>query len=286
MKFFTSITVFLLFLTIHPSFGENSVSFAVIGDAGHPSVHTNVIKESIKSSGVKNLILPGDNIYDLSLSYDDVWGSWNEFNFSVVALGNHHQSYEEEIEYFKIPNEYFSKVFKGIKFIVLNSDNKLNVDEQVSFLEKELKFSSGDQPLFVVFHHPPATVSYRHSWQEREEFQNAIRPILLRYRHKIDAILVGHDHQASMFTYGNIPVIVSGAIFEYFPSRYVDQVIDGVTAQSIWRFESGYYWTRLDVDKKNNWTWVNFINGYEDKVVCSIKLTKNKEVIVRPNCKK
>lgn len=286
MKFFTSITVFLLFLTIHPSFGENSVSFAVIGDAGHPSVHTNVIKESIKSSGVKNLILPGDNIYDLSLSYDDVWGSWNEFNFSVVALGNHHQSYEEEIEYFKIPNEYFSKVFKGIKFIVLNSDNKLNVDEQVSFLEKELKVSSGDQPLFVVFHHPPATVSYRHSWQEREEFQNKIRPILMRFRHRIDGILVGHDHQASIFSYGDIPVIVSGAVFEYFPSRFVDQTINGIVASSIWRFDSGYFWVRLDVDKKNNWTWVNFIDAYKDKVVCSIKLSKQGPMIVRPNCKK
>lgn len=286
MKILIPITFFLLLIPVHSSFSEDSISFAVIGDAGHPTSKTEQIRLSIQDSNIQNLILPGDNIYDLSLTYDDVWSSWQQFKFPIVALGNHHQTYLEEIEYFSMPGEFYLKKFEGINFIVLNSDNTQNINAQVSFFADKIKSVPRTEPLFIVFHHPPATISYRHSWQEREAFHNAIRPILLRYRHKIDAILVGHDHQASIFSYGDIPVIVSGAIFEYFPSRDVDQYIDGAKAKTIWRFQSGHYWVRLDVDKKNKWNWINFINVDTDTVDCSIRISRSHPMVVQPNCGK
>jgi hypothetical protein len=279
------LNLLVILFSIAATFSSDTVSFAIIGDAGHPGQQTEQVRQSILKSDVKNLILPGDNIYDLSLSYDDVWSNWIDFDFPVVAIGNHHQSYPEEIAYFNMPGEYYSKKFKGIHFVVLNSDNRENIQEQSLFLEKHLKSHKRDEPLFIVFHHPPATVSYRHSWHEREDFQNLIRPILMRFSHKIDAILVGHDHQASIFSYGDIPVIVSGAIFEFFASRHVDQLISGVHAETIWRFNEGFFWVRLDVDKSNKWSWINFIDVNRNKVVCSIKIKKNKDMEIRSNCK-
>ena len=275
----------VLILLAFNSFAE-TVTFAIIGDAGHPNANTRRVQESIKNSNVKKLILPGDNLYDLSLSYDYVWSPWkNEgFDFSVVALGNHSLSYEEEMSYFDMPSEYFLKVIDGVNFIVLNSDNQDNISSQVSFLYKTLSELPKDQPTFIVFHHPPATVSYRHSWQERKEFHDQIRWVLKRFSKKIDAIFVGHDHQASMFTYGSIPVIVSGAIFEYFPSRDARNYIDGMLVESVWRFKKGYFWVRVDVDKTNKWTWFNFVNVDDNRVDCSIRVSKKAGMLRRPNC--
>ena len=88
-----------------------TLTFAVIGDAGLKNKHSEKIRLSIKKSKIKNLILPGDNLYDLSSTYEEVWNDWLEdgFDFSVVALGNHYLSFEEEMNFFNMPGEYFKR---------------------------------------------------------------------------------------------------------------------------------------------------------------------------------
>ena len=279
--------LFLIYLISFSCFAK-VLTFAVIGDAGYKNRHSEKVRYSIKKSKIKKLILPGDNLYDLNFTYDEVWGDWlgDDFDFSVVALGNHYLSFEEEMNFFDMPGEYFKKKINGVNFIVLNSENRLNVEEQSNFLKDELDKISEKEQTFIVFHHPPATISYRHGWEERKEFHEELRKTLTTNHHKIDAILVGHDHQASLFLYGKIPVIVSGAIFEYFPARRVNTTINNLRVKTVWAFDSGYFWTRLDIDTKKKVTWINFIDAYKDKVMCSIRVSKKSRMIIRNNCKR
>ena len=41
-----------------------------------------------------------------------------------------------------------------------------------------------------------------------------MRPVLKKWSSKINLIINGHDHIASLFTYDDLPVLVSGAVFE------------------------------------------------------------------------
>ena len=133
-------TLYRLFLTL---IIFNSATFAnpygVIGDAGVKNYYSQLTKSSLLKSGIKSLILPGDNLYITTNEYEDVWGSWLEDGFDfLVAIGNHHRSYEEEIRYFKMPGEFYVKDEGRARFIILNSDNEDNVSEQMEFLEKNL----------------------------------------------------------------------------------------------------------------------------------------------------
>ena len=131
------------------SFNLYANPYALIGDAGLKNKKSIQVKDSIYESGVKKLILPGDNIYNLRQTYDQVWEDWlnTDLEFYVVAIGNHHQSYEEEIQFFNMPGEYFEKTDEYAKFIVLNSDNEKTADEQVAFLSNLLSLQTKDSIL-------------------------------------------------------------------------------------------------------------------------------------------
>ena len=109
-----------------------------------------------------------------------------------------------------MPAEFYSRVLNDTaRFIVLNSDNSANVKEQAAFLDKELQAA---QMIFVVFHHPSLTVAHNgHIWTEKKAFQQAVRPIFAKYRAKITALIVGHDHLASLHHFDDLPVVLSAA---------------------------------------------------------------------------
>jgi 3',5'-cyclic AMP phosphodiesterase CpdA len=261
-------------------------TFAVIGDAGQWNKRSESVRDSILASNVRRLILPGDNIYDLTKTYEQVWSPWSSkgLEFDVVAIGNHRKSYQEEVEFFKMPGEYFEKISGNLRFLVLNSDNTKNVDAQITWLSEKMAEPS---PLFtiVVFHHPPATISRFHSWQEKENFQKKLRPILIANSAKINAILVGHDHQASLFTFGQIPVIVSGAVWESRAAQAANHVMDGkLEIKTHWVNSGGFYWVRLDLNDEDQSLLVNFIRTDVAGVSCTILLKRNEAPSLRPNC--
>src|SRR4051794_15662267 len=85
-------------------------TFAVIGDAGKINSNADSVRESIQRQKVHRLILPGDNLYHKT--YTKVWQAWRDLSmtFDVVAIGNHNDGYAEEVRYFDMPGEYYSKV--------------------------------------------------------------------------------------------------------------------------------------------------------------------------------
>ena len=85
-------------------------SFGVIGDCGMIAPLARKTRLSMDYAGITQLILPGDNIYDVYKSYDEVWRTWinRGFKFGIVAIGNHTLGYKEEARYFGMPAEYYT----------------------------------------------------------------------------------------------------------------------------------------------------------------------------------
>jgi hypothetical protein len=177
--------LFLVFGAIQvfcPATKAETLDFAIIADGGEWNSSARLTRDSVLRTPIRSLILPGDNLYNSN--YANVWGNWsqNGFTFDVPAIGNHNDGYEAEMAFFRMPGEYFSKVYPGIaRFIVLNSDNNSTGSTQASFLDSEL--TAATEPfVFLVYHHPTYTLSHFHGWKDKKKFQQAIRPVLWRRR--------------------------------------------------------------------------------------------------------
>lgn len=262
-------------------------TFAVLGDAGNWDKHTKEVRKSIRNSAdIHRLILPGDNLYELSKSYADVWSNWAGFSFSAVAIGNHTLGYKEEAAFFRLPGEYYTRVWgEDLLLIVLNSDNEKNVEAQMAWLDETLKTAS-QQFIALVYHHPSYTVTSHHGWKEKERFQTTLRTILKRYSDKISLLINGHDHISTLVELdGRIPMLVSGASFESRPAEPVNyKAEDGTSVKTSWLYEDGSHWTRLDFNTEEGDIWMNFVNAKLDRVECSIR-AKNHKTSLNENCK-
>lgn len=262
-------------------------SYGVLGDAGKTNRWVKTVRSSLKKAGVSRLVLPGDNIYSFWRSYAGVWEPWREmgFTFDVVALGNHNKGYDREMAYFQMPGEYFSVVQEDARFIVLNSDRESSVEEQGEFLEQELS-AAREKFVFIVYHHPTFTVSKFHDWQEKYDFQLMIRPLISKYRDRITALLVGHDHIATVVDLGGVPMIVSGAAADARAGKRVSVRESGVEIRTRWLAEKGIYWARLDLSAEEDAAWISFYR--EDKapgLVCKARIFPA-PVIYDQNCQR
>lgn len=255
---------------------------AVIGDAGKSGTSLEFLKRSIAKEEITSLIMPGDNLY--SGTYESVWDSWKEagFQFDVVALGNHHGGYWNEVNYFGMPGEYFSTVKSGARFIVLNSDNTMSVDQQFAWLEKEM-VRVQENLVFLVFHHPTFTVSPKHNWQERREFQLKMRQFLKSHGSKITALLIGHDHISTFIEFGSIPVVLAGSGREARPADPVFYTEDGFQIRTRYLAPQSQHWAVLEVNEGTLDATVHFVRVSDQKKVCSAQLSQGK-MQLQANC--
>lgn len=250
---------------------------SLLGDAGRWNASTKKLKESMERVGVKSLVMPGDNLY--KGTYEAAWEPWFKagFEFPIVAIGNHNDGYQKEIQFFSMPAEVYSKTVDGfLKFIVLNSDNKKNIDMQMEFLNSEL--TSAVEPfVFVVYHHPTYTLTKDHTWPERREFQVAIRPLLSKHRQKITAVVLGHDHIASMGHFGDLPYILSGAGQNLRRGTAVDNVQAGVRVKSEWLKAEEEIWIQLEASRgaagPGQVVELKAIRAKDDRVLCTAQIS-------------
>ncbi|OFZ17124.1 MAG: hypothetical protein A2X86_01340 [Bdellovibrionales bacterium GWA2_49_15] len=286
----SKIGMLLCFLVLIMASPSRALNIAIFGDAGRKTESVAQVLQSIVDSQVKDVALVGDNLYDMNVSYGDVWDDWfsKDLRFPVVAIGNHRLSYLHEREYFRMPAEYYAQTVEDVRFIVLNSDNAENVMAQRDFFLKEMaRPGRSEVPFtFIVFHHPPATLSERHQWIEKKHFHDTFRPLLLQYRNQINGLFVGHDHVAAIYSLADIPLVVSGAVFEFFPIKTVtSEVVPGFSVKSLWTYRPGPHWVRLETYPKTHEAYVHFIKveGKESKVVCSV-LLKSRQIALKRNC--
>lgn len=269
-------------LLFSPKIMAANLSFAIIGDAGKITSSAKSVQSSIRRAGVQNLILPGDNLYEST--YENVWKSWSGLDFSVVAIGNHNGGYKKEIDFFKMPSEYYSQEFAGgLRFLVLNSDNTKNVASQMKWLEGELQ---KEAPMtFLVWHHPSYTFTSAHKWEEKAQFQIAARSLMHRYSTNITAVLFGHDHIAAFYCANEIPIIISGAVQETrIPETKNYKANDATEISAKWVLPPNTpTWARLDIDMENLSVNVSYVRASDNKVMFSTKLDEaNKSSICRP----
>lgn len=269
------IKLFLITLLFTSCVTAQNLQFALVGDAGRWNKNTQVLKESLKSYKTFDLVMPGDNLYDGT--YEKAWNPWIQdgFKFPVVALGNHNDTYQKEIAFFNMPGEYFSKKFTDgqLQYMVLNSDNKNNISEQMVWLENELTTSTAKQ-IYLVYHHPSRTVA-SHTWGEKKAFHLALTPIISKHRSKITALIIGHDHIAALIHFNNLPVIISGSTQNPRTERPVNNVQSGITVRTDLHYDSEPYWVQQIVNN-NNSDFV-FIRAKDNKVMCKANIVTGQE---------
>lgn len=101
-------------------------------------------------------------------------------------------------------DERFAFEHKGVKFIGLNSGIMHRgggghfSPEDLYFLEEQLSYSSKEQEIIIVFHHP-----LLHDIDNWFEFANRVK------NHNIIAILVGHGHANKKMDFHGIPGIMA-----------------------------------------------------------------------------
>lgn len=244
---------------------------AIIGDAGESGRELNSLKKSIEAEKITSLIMPGDNLY--KGTYSSVWDSWKKsgFSFDVVAIGNHNDGYDREVRYFGMPAEYFSTVKMGARFIVLNSDNKRNVQDQMVWLERELS-SATESLIFLVYHHPTFTITDSHDWEERSEFQNKMRAVLKKFGNKISALLLGHDHVTTFVEFGTVPAIVAGSGREVRKASPVSYEENGFHIQTQYLAPRTQHWVALEVMDDSSEAKVHVVNVNSNAITCTASI--------------
>lgn len=261
-----SILIATLFFAFTVS--AETLKFAVIGDAGLWNSNTKTLLASMVKYETKNLVMPGDNIY--KGTYENAWTPWKNagFSFDVIAIGNHNLGYAKEIKFFNMPGEYYTKKYLDgdVQYIVLNSDNTQNVNEQMSWFESQLKASTAKQ-IYVVYHHPSLSVGSGHVWTEKKDFQIKIRAILKKYRNQITAVMVGHDHVAALINFDSLPVIVSGSGQAPDTGHAVNNVQEGVTVKTEAYFTEQPYWVQ-QVTSGADSSEFYYIRARDNKILC------------------
>lgn len=246
---------------------SSELKFAVVGDAGLWNSNSQSLLASIVKFETKKMVMPGDNIY--SGTYEKAWTPWKNagITFDVVAIGNHHLGYANEVKYFGMPGEYYAKSYLNgeVLFLVLNSDNTKTVNEQMTWFESQLKSATAKQ-VYVVYHHPSLTIG-EHKWTEKKAFQIKIRSLFKTYRSKITAVIVGHDHVAALINFDNLPVIVSGSAQSPDKGSPVNNVQEGIQVKSQIYLSAQPYWVQ-QITSGGNSAEFNFIRAKDNKVLC------------------
>lgn len=252
----------------------NFWSLAVFGDAGVTTPPVQALRNSLISQQVNSLFLLGDNLYNTKTqSYSQVWSPWKTsgFNFFAVAIGNHNKSYNEELAFFAMPNEYYSFTENNVRFIILNSDNVRTAKEQAYFLEQTL-LQAKEKQIYLAYHHPSVTLTDDHNWPERADFQKLVRPLIAKYQQKITAIFNGHDHIASLVEINGIPLIVSGATHESNRPKVINTNDGLFQIRTLWNYPGGYYWVRLNLATAGTKTCAQFIRVDRPEISLNVQL--------------
>ncbi|MBL7544983.1 MAG: hypothetical protein JNL11_14295 [Bdellovibrionaceae bacterium] len=275
---FTAITIGASAVTFNlknPRDIKNWESFAIVGDAGMKNSTTQSLRQTLAANKMFNLIMPGDNLYIPTTTYASVWDIWKKegFQFPIVAIGNHNSGYDKEVAYFQMPGEYYAKESKGALFIVLNSDNKINYNEQLAWMD--LTLSKSQYPLnFIIYHHPTITVSGAHDWEERKGFQTGMRALIKKHAQKITSLIVGHDHSAGLYTINDTPMILSGASWESRKIKLPVAKDPQVNAIGYWAtVNGGFWWTKLDYNALTKEVYVHYIRFDKQQEVCTFRIS-------------
>lgn len=199
---------------------SNTVRFIAFGDYGQGTPFQMQLAEQMarryQEKPFELALLLGDNIYEdgdikryakpfFEIPYAPLIR--NNVRF-IAALGNHDDrdgNREDQLAYFKMPNDYY-KVSQGpVDFFILNTTFFVRNPEQREWIEESLAKSKARWKI-VVGHHPLYSSGRNGSTEGLGEI---LEPLMIR--HGVDLYLSGHDHDYERFKpIAGIRHVVSG----------------------------------------------------------------------------
>ena len=210
-------------------------------------------------------LLLGDNIYPdgdikrLAKShFEDPYAELIERNVQfVAAIGDHDDRkghVQDEMAYFKMPNDYY-KVSKGpVDFFVLNTTFFVRSPEQRAWIERELAFSNAKWKI-VIGHHPLYSSGRNGNTEGTRE---VLEPLLIK--HKADLYLAGHDHNYERFApIQGVRHVVSGGGGSYLYNFKETQPGSMVRLKT-------HHFLLFEIDGDH--AWLKAINRHGDVIDC------------------
>jgi hypothetical protein len=150
---------------------------------------------------------------------------------------------------------------------------------------KEQLGASKNKFNFIVYHHPSFTVSDHHEWEEKENFQQAIRNVIKQNKNVISGLIWGHDHLAATFEFEGVPVFLSGSAQD--PRLGVIQPENlGFQFKAVWLAPPGQpYWLKLDgIYEDSESLEFKYIRAKDDRVMCTIRLSSPHSISYESDC--
>jgi len=220
---------------------EDNITFIVFGDtrvatpgAPIPEAYKRIVEES-------NIINPdfifhtgdvifgyGDSENQLKTEYSSV-GEVNAISRAKIYYvpGNHDYNGPLVIKFFKLltgqNQDYFSFDYKGVGFIVLNTEIPGQVgkvtDKQLEWFKQELERRKNYRTIFVFMHRPLFLPGKKYLSKHGEPMgakkgfpseQNRVELVQLMLKYKVDGVFAGHLHLYDRTDYKGIPFVTVG----------------------------------------------------------------------------
>ena len=217
--------------------------FVVYGDTRtRHDVHRRVMEAIGKFAAPDFVLHTGDLVAD---GFDSsLWPVFFDIERDVLrhtaffpSLGNHERNTDYFREMFQEDKPYYSFNWGNGHFIVMNSDmdnfaasareRDSYWNEEVRWLEDDLKTHQGADYRFVIAHHPPFTAVARR--QGDNPHMTALVPMFEKYH--VNAAFFGHDHNYQHYLKNGIHYVVTGG--GGAPLYDVDKPADGITVKVV-----------------------------------------------------
>ncbi|MEM0950652.1 MAG: metallophosphoesterase [Cyanobacteria bacterium P01_H01_bin.74] len=133
----------------------------------------------------------------------------------IVALGNHdviEGHGQEQIEYFKMPNNYYLKKLNTADCFIIDSNTFAEDEKQQQWLAKALHDAYLETPnrwRFVMGHHPIYSSGAHRNDSDMKQLKQKLEPLLINGH--VDFYLAGHEHDYERFSaIDSVVHVVSG----------------------------------------------------------------------------
>ena len=108
----------------------------------------------------------------------------------------------------------------------------------------------------------------------------------MKFRKKITAVLIGHDHLAELGHFGDIPFILSGASWSVRSDHPVNGIQQGTPISTDWYFDGVPYCVKLSFTLRGRVPQArfDFVRASDDQVRCTSIVETGARAILGENC--
>lgn len=185
--------------------------FAVVGDCqGRIDVLSKIIEE-VNKSDADFLICVGDLVASGSdEEYKAFQEAMQKLNCPYYTIPGNHDVKGNGIDYYRkyLGPEYYSFVYRGSRFFLLNSSSMGMDAEQLAWLQEKLK--EGEQPAYIFLHVPPVDPrGGDHAFLDSDQAQAFIK-LVAAPTSPVKGIFTGHIHMFYQGQIEGVDFVISG----------------------------------------------------------------------------